>query len=426
MNVVDQPRPISLAKSALLIFLLALLFLFNRGPDLVYEALAFALLITYHLLTDRRFSSEQIRTAGLMVVHIGLYLLLCTLVIWVTTEDEESPFWIIYLLPIAVAAANLGMAGTLATCGAAAGLFVGMVPSRLYLDAQLRGEEIPELLVFSITFFIVGVLIQSFSEQHRRQLALQKELNERLLGNQQVLKESLGKLEAAEESLRRKDRLAALGEMSAGIAHEIRNPLGVISSSVQLLDRKMAAPAAGVRQLLDIIEEETTRLNALITDFLTFGRPSAPLRQRFDAGGLVLREVAHVGGLAEEKEISITTLLPEAEAFVTADPDMIRQVLLNLLLNALEATEAGGEIRVRLEMKDGSCLLEVADSGCGIPEENLSKVFNPFFTTKEKGTGLGLANVHKIVEAHKGEISVRSSPGEGTAFSVRLPEGKES
>jgi signal transduction histidine kinase len=421
MSDAVQPRPISLAKSALLVLLLALLLLFNQGKDLVYGLFSFALLASYHLFTDSRFSSEQIRHTGLMALHIGVYLLLCTLVVWVTTEEEESVNWIIYLLPVAVAAASLSLKHTLTTCAVATVLFLSQVPPALFLDPAKRSEELPELLVFAITFFLVGVLIQSYSEQSRRQLARQQELNERLLENQAILKESLDRLNAAEETLRRQDRLAALGEMSAGIAHEIRNPLGVISSSAQLLGKKIDDPAEGTRQLLDIIQEETIRLNGLITDFLTFGRPAQPVLCCIDLRTVSARAVEHIEGLARERSIQVVAELPETPMPASVDPDMIQQVLLNLLLNALEASRQEGVVTVRLQPADTSLRLEVHDNGCGIPPENLSKIFNPFFTTKEKGTGLGLANAHRLIEMHGGSLTVSSSQEAGTTFCITLP-----
>jgi signal transduction histidine kinase len=209
--------------------------------------------------------------------------------------------------------------------------------------------------------------------------------------------------------------------MSAGIAHEIRNPLGIISSSAQLLGKRLAGTEPGVGQMLGIIQEETARLNGLITDFLAFGRPARPHRQPVEIGALVRKAVEHLQGMAQQRGVRVAAELPSAELPASVDPDMVQQVLLNLLLNALDATPAGGEVTVSLRVEDGALRLEVRDTGCGIAEGSLSKIFNPFFTTKEKGTGLGLANAHRMVEAHGGEISVRSAPGRGSVFTVRLP-----
>lgn len=416
-------RPVTLAQSGTLILLLVLLFLFDRGTHLLFGGLAFFLLAIYHILTDHRYAPEQIRSSNLLFPHLAIYMLLCSLLIWTTSGDEESPYWIVYSLPITIAATSLGLFATLATCAASFSFYAAITYS--FLTAEKSVEEAPELVIFGLMLFIIGVLVQTFSEQNRCQLLQQRELNDRLLLQQTVLKESLLRLETAEESLRRNDRLAALGEMSAGIAHEIRNPLGIISSSAQLLGRRLPAPAPEIGQLLDIIQEETTRLNGLITDFLTFGRPAQPRRQIVNLSGLVRRAVEHVQGVSERKGVTVVADLPTAPLTASVDAEMVQQVLLNLLLNALDATAGGGKVVVSLGSENGKLRLDVSDNGCGIAEEIRPKIFNPFFTTKEKGTGLGLANAHRMVEAHGGEISVQSVPGQGSEFTVRLPYREE-
>jgi len=410
-----------LTKSLILALLIVLLCLFSKGEDLLLDALPFALLAGYHLVTDRRFTIEQIQSAGLMMAHVGLYLLLCTLIIWATTSEEESVYWIVYFLPITVAASNLNLRLTLLTCTLATVLFFSQIPAALYLDPKQRHEELPEFLVFGITFFIVGLLVQSFSDSHRRQLAAEKELNERLLDNQTALKESLARLEAAEDSLRRSERLAALGEMSAGIAHEIRNPLGIISSSAQLIDRKLAGTSDSVRQLLDIIQEESSRINGLVTDFIAFGRPAEPVPSPTDLRALLRRVAAHGEGLARQQGTTLEVEEETTPLFAAVDGDLMQQVLLNLLLNALAAVGANGHIRLRAGRQGERACLEVEDDGCGIAPELHGKIFDPFFTTKDQGTGLGLANAVRIVEAHGGKLGVRSAPGAGAVFTVCLP-----
>lgn len=413
-----------LTKSLTLVFLIALLCLFSKGPDLWRDVPPFALLAGYYLITDRRFTIEQIQSAGLMMAHVGVYLLLCTLVIWATTGKEESVYWIVYFLPIAVAASNLDLRLTLMTCALSTVLFFSQIPAKLYLDVSSRHEELPEFLVFGVTFFIVGLLVQSSSDEHRRQLAAQKELNEQLLANQTALQDSLTRLGEAEENLRRKERLAALGEMSAGIAHEIRNPLGIISSSAQLIDKKLAASPTGVRQLIAIIQEESTRLNGLVTDFISFGRPAQPAPHPCDPAALLDRAAEHVEGLAQQRRVAVTVEKSAEALSVMADSEMMQQVLLNLLLNALAAVGPEGRIRLRAYAEEAHVCLEVADTGGGIAEEIQGKIFDPFFTTRAEGTGLGLANAYRMVESHGGDILVRSAPGAGAVFTVRLPVGK--
>ncbi len=413
-------RPVRFAQSGTLVLLL--LFLFAKGPDLLYGGLSLALLAAYHFLTDHCYTSQQIREAGLIFWHLLIYLLLCTLVIWATTSaDEESLYWIVYLLPVSVAATNLGLLLTLVTCALASLLYAVFFPEPFFTNPALRAEELPELLIFCLTYFMIGTLVQSFSEQQRRQVEAAEELNRKLLVKQKSLGDSLCKLEAAEDSLRRKERLAALGEMSAGMAHEIRNPLGIISSSVQLLGNKKDFASPASQELLDIVQEETVRLNGLVTDFLMFGRPGQPQLSQSDLGQIVEKVVDHVRSLAEQESVTIRTSLPETPVSVLVDPDMLRQVLLNLLLNALDAVPEEGLIEARVRPgKDGVCI-EIHNTGQAIPPELQSRIFDPFFTTKDRGTGLGLANAHRIVENHGGELKVHSEPGEGTLFSIFLP-----
>ncbi len=414
-----------LIKSLLLAVLIALLCLFGKGPDLLQDAFPFALLAGYFLITDRQFTIEQIQSSGLMLAHVGVYLLLCTLVIWATTGEEESAFWIVYFLPIAVAASNLNLRLTLLTCTLASLLFFSQIPSRFFQIPGLFHGEFPEFLIFGMTFFIVGLLVQTFSDSHRRQLAAQKELNEQLLANQAALQDSLVRLGVAEESLRRKERLAALGEMSAGIAHEIRNPLGIISSSAQLIEKKLAGTPTEVGSLLDIIQEESTRINNLVTDFLSFGRPGEPVLSRCDLQSLLVRAAAHVEGVSRQQRVMVEVEPSAAPVTGRVDADMMQQVLLNLLLNALAAVTPGGHIRLRAYRRDDRVCLEVEDDGCGIAPELQEKIFDPFFTTRDQGTGLGLANAYRIVEAHGGDLKLRSEPGQGAAFTVCLPTEEE-
>jgi signal transduction histidine kinase len=415
-------RPISLVQSGTLVLLLTLLLVFAKGPNLFYGGLSLALLALYHFLTDHWHTSLEIKAAGLLFWHLLIYLLLCTLVIWATTTaEEESLYWIVYLLPIAVAATNLGLFQTLLTCAAASLLYTALFPRPFFLNPELRAEEIPELVVFCLTFFLIGTLVQSFSEQRRLQTEDAEKLNRQLLDQQATLKESLQRLEAAEENLRRKERLAALGEISAGLAHEIRNPLGIISSSVQLLSQEERFSASSGGDLLDIIQEETVRLNGLVTDFLLFGRPGQPNLRECDLGQIVERAVDHVRGMAEQKKAAIAARVPEQPLLAQVDPDMLRQVLLNLLLNAIDAVPPQGEIRVVLDLGAKGPTIDVHNTGPAIPEEFQSRIFDPFFTTKDKGSGLGLANAYKIIESHGGELTVASSPGQGTSFVISLP-----
>ncbi|MDA3902122.1 MAG: ATP-binding protein [Desulfuromusa sp.] len=414
----NRLRALALFQSSLFFLLLILLLVCEKGNSLIYGGLSFALLICCHLYIEYRLKTEHASSSSRIISYVVLYLLLCTLVVWTTRGGEESPFWIVFFLPIIIAASNLEFRATLITCSAALLLFIGHLPPRMYLHHKERVEEFPELIGFGIMFFMVGILVYNFAQKHRQQLQLKEQLNVKLLENQQNLKESLERLEAAEATLRTKERLASLGEMSAGIAHEIRNPLGIISSSAQLLDREFTSEDD--RQLLDIIQEESARLNGLITDFLIFGRQLEPQRQICNLSGLITRDINSLHNVAEQKGVTIEFDCQCDPCEADVDADMIQQVLLNLLLNALAATSSGGKVQVVLRLTANLDII-VSDTGCGIPEENLGKVFDPFFTTKSNGTGLGLANAYKIIESHGGDLSVESQLGKGSTFTVSLP-----
>jgi two-component system sensor histidine kinase HydH len=419
MEVINRFRPLTLIQSGFFLLLFMLLLFFGEGTSLIYGGGSFTLLIGLHLFVDYHMPTERLTSSGFTTAYVVVYLLLCTLVVWTTRGNDESPYWIVYFLPIIIAASNLSLKATLTTCSATLLMFVSHLPPRMYLGHKERVEEFPELFGFGIMFFMVGILVYTFASQSRQQLDLKQRLNEKLLENQQNLKDSLARLEVAETSLRTKERLASLGEMSAGIAHEIRNPLGIISSSAQLLEGEIESMDA--RQLLDIIQEESARLNGLITDFLIFGRQLEPQRQNCDLATLVMRNLEHLRGTAEQKGVRLRFERRCKTCEACVDADMMQQVMLNLLLNALDATPAGGEVVVTVQ-RDNDCLeFSVQDDGCGIKPGDQEKVFDPFFTTKSHGTGLGLANAYKIVESHEGTLRVQSAPGAGSTFTVSLP-----
>jgi len=412
-------RIVTLVQGGLFLSLLLLLLTFEHSGRFIIGGAAFTLLIGFHFYIDRDFRTLVNESPQRGVLSVVLYLLLCTLVVWFTRGEEESPLWIVFFLPIVVGASYFGFRGTLITCGAALLLFISHLPPRMYLQHQARVEEFPELLGFGVMFFLVGILIQDFAQQNRLQLNRTQQLNEQLLKNQKHLKQSLEQLETAEKTLKAKEKMASLGELSAGIAHEIRNPLGIISSSAQMLDTEFADQNA--RQLLDIIQEEATRLNGLITDFLFFGRQLEPQLCDCDLPVLIARDIESLRPIADEKGVGLTFDNRSKQSVERVDPAMIQQVLLNLLLNALEATESGGQVSILLRSEDTGFSIAVSDTGCGIPPENRDKVFDPFFTTKGNGTGLGLANSYKIIQSHGGELTLTSTVGQGSTFTLTLP-----
>lgn len=242
----------------------------------------------------------------------------------------------------------------------------------------------------------------------------------------------LTRVKRMEEELKRADRLAAIGQLSARIAHEIRNPLASISGSVQLLAQG-ADIAQEDRRLFDIVIREADRLNALIGDFLLYARPRQPEKSQVHLNEL-LAEMKSI--LAGDPKFAAIAIKEDAstDLYISVDRDLFKQVLWNLFVNSAEVMPGGGNIRVRASRQDNSDMLmntrrvikiTVADSGPGMDGKQMESIFEPFFTTKGQGTGLGLATVYRVVEAHGGRITVKSWPGKGTVFELYLPDEKQ-
>lgn len=240
---------------------------------------------------------------------------------------------------------------------------------------------------------------------------------ERSEGALLVLFQDLSDLRRMEDDLRRADRLAALGSLAAQLAHEIRNPLASMRGSAQMLWQDTPADPAA-RRLANILVRESDRLSALVEDFLKFARPPPPALQTVSLDQLVREtvEMLRADPLGRGVELEVRAD-PVASA---VDAGQLRQVLLNLLRNAMEAAQ-GGKVRVQVEAAPEGPRIRVWDSAGSIPPQNLDRVFEPFFTTRDRGTGLGLSTAHSIVSAHGGKISVSSAPAAGTEFVVQLP-----
>ncbi len=235
-----------------------------------------------------------------------------------------------------------------------------------------------------------------------------------------VTLEDVSEVRALTEQLIRADRLAAMGELTAGVAHEVRNPLGVIKASVQLLE-DANCDAQRIHNSAAVIKQEIDRLDKVVKALLDFGRPSTPTMTRIDVAEIIRDVVLFTDRFAKQSNVKIEADLPEGLPDVMGDPDQLKQVFLNLITNAVQAMEAqGGTIRVSGVAANGYVEVTVADNGPGIRQEDLPKVFDPFFTKRAEGTGLGLTIVHRILDEHDGHIEVESGP-QGTTFHVSIP-----
>lgn len=236
-----------------------------------------------------------------------------------------------------------------------------------------------------------------------------------------VIFQDLTRMREMEEQLKRDEKLKALGGLAAGMAHEIRNPLASMSGSIQVLEDGLSYEDRDNRRLMDIVLREAARLNDIITDFLVFARPASGAMEVVDLKGLV-KDILDVFRNSPVGS-GVTISLEVADGLlVEADARQLRQVFWNLFLNGAQAMSGGGKLEIASRAGDGAMAeITVSDSGDGVSPDDLERIFDPFYSTRESGTGLGLALVHRVVESHGGSIKVSSSQGEGSTFTLTLP-----
>ncbi len=238
--------------------------------------------------------------------------------------------------------------------------------------------------------------------------------------------EDITEKKAKEARLRRAENLAALTTLTAGVAHEIKNPLGSISIHIQLIQKALSNGADGknaetIQNYLDIVNEEVERLNGIIVDFLFAVRPMDVNLVAQNLNDLVHELFEFIHYELEEQKIELELNLDDQMPELQLDVKYMKQALLNIVKNSISAMPEGGTLRVETVARDDQVELSISDSGVGIPEENMTKIFEPYFTTKDFGSGLGLTLVYKIIKEHQGEINLESREGEGTTFTITLP-----
>jgi two-component system sensor histidine kinase HydH len=321
----------------------------------------------------------------------------------------------LYILPIILGAYWYGIKG---------GVIVSVASSILFSPHLFHHWHDPFLEVYNyieiFLFLLIGGVMGVLSQMERRQRQQYEEALVRLDESHRKLKEQTDILFQTEEQLRRADRLSALGELSAGMAHEIRNPLGAIKGAVEILkddyssgDRKY--------EFIKILLKESDRLNTIVQEFLGFARPKQPELQQADLNDAIESVLALAAQEAKKTGVSIDKKLDTAIGKRSLDAGLLKQAFLNLILNAIQAMPQGGVLSVESSLRDGAVEVRIADTGVGIPAGDRKKLFSPFFTTKKNGTGLGLAITYRIIENHRGKIDVTSEPGKGTVFTVRIP-----
>ncbi len=277
------------------------------------------------------------------------------------------------------------------------------------------------LLVRPLKALKIGVRsIASGDYQSRVKEEGSREIKELASGFNSMAAE-LSKLHALEEELRKRDRMTALGEAAMVIAHEVRNPLGIIKTSTEVV-RKRAQLGASEERLLGYVVDEVRRIERLIKDFLDFARPKTPVKSPVKLRILVDRVAALARIEAQKHHVDLEIIETSPDIAVLGDMDQLHQALLNLVLNALDVMPESGTLKISIYSDATHASISVSDTGEGISADIIDKVFDPFFTTKAKGTGLGLAKVQHVAEAHGGTASCKSIKGEGAMFIISLPK----
>ncbi len=269
--------------------------------------------------------------------------------------------------------------------------------------------------VHAAFYAIVGFLVYQQAKAKRDQIERTEEAAARLAQTNRELRET-------QASLRRSERLAALGQLTAGLAHELRNPLGTIKASAEMLMKPAARNRPEVRdEMADYILSEVNRMNGLVSRFLDFARPLRIHPVETDLKAVLRGVEREQAELAKSRGIRLSVKEPSGDSLLVLDGDLLRVALSNLVQNAIQASTIDQAVELRAETNPQKVTISVSDQGEGIAPQNLESVFNPFFTTKPQGVGLGLALVTKIVDEHGGQIDVQSELGKGTRFEVVLP-----
>ncbi|MGA9356219.1 MAG: ATP-binding protein [Terriglobales bacterium] len=350
---------------------------------------------------------------------ILLKILLAALLIDHTGEISiNSSYWPIYFLPVVTAALY---------CGPWMTVFWTLLASATYCsylypamqEYEVTGEAIGYLVLRIMFFFLAAMVVNRFAQQSRHQTQLYRELAERLA-------ETNRRLEQAQAEARRSERLAALGQLSAGLAHEIRNPLGVIKGSAEMLTQKLQASDELSRELAGYISTEVNRLSALVTEFLDFARPLHAQLQPGSVTAVLDRALEIVAFRWKGNPVRVERHYEDDLPQVPLDESLCEQAFLNLVQNAYEAMEEhGGTLRVEARLTSSNeregVQLVLADTGPGIPDKLREEIFNPFVTTKKTGVGLGLSIVSKIIDGHGGSIHVENSAQGGAVFTLFFP-----
>jgi len=357
-------------------------------------------------LTEKRSEIQPMKAlpTTAKIIITALAILAASVLHYLTPHSRlllHNLFQKLYYLPIIYAAITFGWRG---------GLLAAVAATICYIPHILTWRHQPYYAMSQyaelILFFLVAVTTGLLADEGRKR--------------RQQLEATTRQLQESFEQVKRADRLSAVGQLAASLAHEIRNPLGSIEGAANII--RSPATSQEIREgSLNVIQKECQRLNRLLTNLLDFARPRQPEFRSVDVPRLIDSIFALVGPNAQIQHVTLKKTVMHAPVLVESDPEQLKQVLLNLVINAIQAMPGGGEIEVTVDRRDHGVVISVRDQGSGIAQEYIDRIFDPFFTTKEAGTGLGLAVAHQVITQHGGLIQAARNPDRGMTFSISLP-----
>jgi len=348
-----------------------------------------------------------------------------------TTPTMKWQFHLIYMqsyfIPILLAAFQFGIRGGLGTAAAASLIYFP------HIVLQWGGLIEANLMRFLqiILFNVIGYLTGLKAERERSEKQRYQETADQLQKSLQQLQEKTSKIEEMEDQLRLADRLSVIGELTASLAHEVRNPLGSIRGVVDILKGE-PPESAKIQEFLEILMQETDRLNQVVENYLEYARQPEKEKTRFDVRDIIRNSEILLINRARKSNITINSTLPETPLYLNGVASQLQQVIVNLILNGIQASRQGNIISINANIlveesarnsnfQGEGILIQISDQGSGIREKDLENIFKPFYTTHKEGTGLGLAIVKRISDQNKWQLDVKSRTGKGTTFSIFIP-----
>jgi signal transduction histidine kinase len=413
----SQRTPISFVDVIWLIILAVLAVL----PPVyeIHKQIILAAIALFQILENRIL--RGLSAARRKAISVLVKTALATLLVWHTGVNGiiiDSDYYPIYYLPIISAASLYGAFATMLWTLLSCALYWSfLIPALQHY--RFTAETGAQLTIRCIFFFLVAVVVNRFvTESRGHALRYQK--------TAETLSETNRQLARAQADARRSERLAALGQLSAGLAHEIRNPLSVIRGSAEMLNEKLRAAEPLAAELASYISSEVERLNSLVRRFLDFARPLEIKAEVQPITPIIDRALKSVQEQRPEAKINVERQDAPDLPPLPLDAELVERVFTNLFANAYDAMLEGGSLRIATRRTESEGRLgievEIEDTGPGIPPELREQIFNPFFTTKKTGLGLGLSMVSKIVDDHHGWTRLVSEPGQGARFRLFFPE----